>query len=352
MSLACITDVTGPVLTLEEKALYRATDPWAFFLFGRSCETPAQVRALCADLREAVGRECLIFIDQEGGRVQRLSPPIWPQFPYAALFGRMWQDDREKALEATYLQYRLMAQLMRECGITADCAPCLDLKIEGGHSVIGDRSFSSRPDIVAALARKAMEGLHAGGVASVVKHVPGHGRADTDSHKALPRVEADLENLSQDISVFKALRDAPMAMTAHVVFDALDQTAPATISPVIVSSIIREQIGFDGLLLTDDLTMKALSQSPQDNAAAAFAAGCDIAVLCNKPLETREAFLAACPRLEGKALARAQKAEAIAQITPEPFDAEAAWARFGDLTGLGKDMTLSVSSDPTFQAYA
>ena len=354
MSLACILDVAGPVLSDDERLMFATADPWAFILFGRSCETPEQVRQLCADLRAAVGRHCLIFIDQEGGRVQRLAPPVWSQFPALSLYGELYKKGPEEARQACYLHHRLMGQIMYETGINADCAPCLDLTIEGGHSVIGDRSLSSDPVAVAALGRAAIEGLRDAGVASVIKHMPGHGRAEADSHAGLPRVDAGTQALSQDISVFKALYDAPMAMTAHVVFEALDPDLPATLSPKLISQIIRKDIGFEGLLMTDDISMKALSADNDQvtNAESAFSAGADIAMFCHGTIEERLAFIAACPQLGGVSLARAQRAEAYARTPLEPFDTDAAWTKFGTLTGLGRHITYSVSPDPTDKAWA
>jgi beta-N-acetylhexosaminidase len=354
MSLACILDVAGPVLTDDERHLFGAADPWAFILFGRSCETPQQVMRLCDDLRAAVGRDCLIFIDQEGGRVQRLAPPVWSQFPALSLYGKLYLDNPDRARRACYLHHRLMGQIMHETGINADCAPCLDLTIEGGHGVIGDRSLSSDPKAVAVLGRAAIEGLRDAGVASVIKHMPGHGRAEGDSHVQLPRVDVGTQALAQDISVFKALYDAPMAMTAHVVFDALDPDLPASLSPKLISQVIRKHIGFDGLLITDDIAMKALSahRDQATNAESAFDAGCDIAMFCHGSIEARLAFIAACPQLAGESLARAQRAEAFARHPILPFDREAAWSEFGELTGLGRNIVYSVTADPTDKAWA
>lgn len=354
MSLACILDVAGPVLTDDERHLFAASDPWAFILFGRSCETPEQVTALCADLRACVGRDCLIFIDQEGGRVQRLGPPVWPQFPPLAHYGKMYASSQTSAVRACYLHHRLMGEVMASVGISADCAPCLDLAIEGGHSVIGDRALSGDPSAVAALGRAAIEGLRDSGIAAVIKHMPGHGRAEDDSHAGLPRIEVGSQALAQDISIFKALYDAPMAMTAHVVYDALDPDLPASLSPHLIGKVIREDIGFNGLLMTDDIAMKALSahNDQAHNADSAFQAGVDVAMFCHGTIEARLAFIAACPTLTGKSLERAQRAEAYARAPKLPFDTEAAWEEFGELTGLGRVITYSVSPDPTAKAWA
>jgi beta-N-acetylhexosaminidase len=354
MSLACILDVAGPILSDDERHLFAATDPWAFILFGRSCETPTQVAQLCADLRACVGRACLIFIDQEGGRVQRLGPPVWPQFPPLSHYGKMHATAPSKAVRACYLHHRLMGQIMADIGINADCAPCLDLAIDGGHSVIGDRALSSDPAAVAALGRAAIDGLRDSGVAGVIKHMPGHGRSEGDSHAGLPRIEVGTQALAQDISIFRALYDAPMAMTAHVIYDALDADLPASLSPQLIGKTIRQDIGFDGLLMTDDISMKALSLSHDQayNADSAFNAGADIAMFCHGSIEARLAFIAACPTLSGKSLERAQRAEAFARIPVTPFDTEAGWQEFGTLTGLGRVITYSLTPDPTAKAWA
>lgn len=353
MSLACILDVAGTTLSKDERNLFAATDPWAFILFGRSCETPQQVRTLCAELRDSVGRECLIFIDQEGGRVQRLGPPVWTQFPPLSLYGKIYSQAPERANEACYLHHRLMGSIMHSVRINADCAPCVDLSIEGGHSVIGDRAISSDPVAVGILGRAAIEGLRDAGVVGVIKHMPGHGRAEADSHAHLPQVEAGTQALAQDISVFKALCDAPMAMTAHVVYEALDPDKPATLSSKLISETIRRDIGFDGLLMSDDISMKALSQHSNQvaNAHSAFGAGIDVAMFCHGSLEARLAFLAACPQLSGKSLERSLRAEAFARDPVLPFDSEAAWLRFGALTGLGRNMVYSLTPDPTAKAW-
>jgi beta-N-acetylhexosaminidase len=347
MALACIVDVAGERLSADEKAFFRATDPWAFILFGRSCVSPDQMRALTDEMREAVGRDALIFIDQEGGRVQRLKPPVWPQFPTNATYGAMYLTDQDKALDAVWLHHRLIAHELRAVGVDADCAPCLDLRIEGAHSVIGNRAFSSDPDIVAALGRAAIAGLHAGGVASVIKHVPGHGRALADSHHGLPVLDTGLQGLAHDFAPFAALADAPMAMTAHIVYEALDAENPATLSATVIHDLVRGRFGFDGLLMTDDISMKALTGTSPAKAWAAISAGCDVAMLCNATLEDRLAFVAACPELSGKGLERAQAAEAVARKPAIEIDIEAAWARFGALTGHDRKTALSLGYDPT-----
>jgi beta-N-acetylhexosaminidase len=352
MSVACVIDVAGSVLTAQERRLFAARDPWAFILFGRSCETPAQLRALCEDLRDSVGRACLIFIDQEGGRVQRLAPPVWPRLPALSFYGRLWLDNPAYASEACNLHHQIMGHMLSEVGINANCAPCLDLRLEGASSAIGDRALSAEPTCVADLGRAGLAGLQAAGVAGVLKHMPGQGRATLDSHEALPRIAASKEMLEQDLLPFRANRSAPMGMIGHVVFDALDPLAPASQSRLVVEKWIRGAMGFDGLLMTDDLTMKALDQPDAVKAARVFDAGIDIAMRCHGTLEERDAFLEMCPTLSGPSLARAQRAEAYASKPAVAVDLEYLWSRFTELTGWERGMTLSISPDPTRKAWA
>ena len=285
MISACALGVRQAALDDERAALFRAARPWAFILFREACETKDQVRALCAALREAGGHDALIFIDQEGGRVARLRPPQWPAFPAAALYGQIHQTNPADAAEAAKLGYRLIAHELKALEINGDFAPVLDLPVPGADAVIGDRAFSADPEVVAALGRAALDGLHAGGVVGCVKHAPGHGRAEADSHVTLPRVAASRADLAKDFAPFRALCDAPAAMTAHIVYEALDRERPATCSPLVIDSVIRGEIGFQGLLMSDDLNMKALAQAMpgglRDHAAAARAAGCDIVVQCS-----------------------------------------------------------------------
>lgn len=346
MSIACVIDVAGTRPTKEEIAFFKDADPWGFILFGRSCESPEQLRALTDEIRQSVGRNCLIFLDQEGGRVQRLKPPIWPQWPTYSLYGKIYEQDPKAALEAAFLHHRLIAHTMRGVGIDADCAPCVDLVIEGAHSVIGDRAFSANPDIIAELGREAINGLHSGGVVSCIKHVPGHGRAKADSHHELPIVDEGGNQLAQDFAPFVSLNDAPIAMTAHVKYSSIDKTEPATLSKKVISEVIRGQIGFDGLLLTDDISMKALSGSIKEKAQKSIAAGCDIPMLCNASLEERMEFVAACPTLSGRSQERAAVAEAIAHAPIAEFDAAWHWARFAQITRLNT-AELTPNPDPT-----
>jgi beta-N-acetylhexosaminidase len=320
-----------PGLDPETAAFFRDANPWGFILFEGACVSRLQVRRLVESLWQTVDREALVFIDQEGGRVARLKPPEWPLFPAAASYGDLYRLDREAGLEACRLGHRLMAHELAPLGIRADCAPVLDLPAEGADPIIGDRAFGADPDQIAALGRAALAGLTDGGVAGVIKHVPGHGRADADSHLALPKVRAGRQALAQDFACFARLADAPMAMTAHVLYDAYDPTAPATISSLVVDKVIRGEIGFQGLLMTDDLGMKALAGTWAEKALASFAAGCDVALHCSGILAEMRELAAAIPTLAGAALERVRAADAAAAVTPRPFDSFEGRARLDEL---------------------
>jgi beta-N-acetylhexosaminidase len=345
LSLACIIDVAGTSLSKDEIAFFKDAQPWAFILFGRSCQNHEQIKALTSEIRMSVGRDCLIFLDQEGGRVQRLKPPLWPQWPTYSLYGAIYEINPDAAREAAFLHHRLIAHELRAVGIDADCAPCLDLAVEGAHSVIGDRAFSQSPEIIADLGRQAMNGLHAGGVTSVIKHIPGHGRANADSHHELPIVAEGHNQLAADFAPFKALNDAPIAMTAHVKYTAYDALDCATTSSKIINEIIRGEMGFDGLLISDDISMKALSGDNRQKAEACYEAGCEVPMLCNASLEDRQDFASACKTLSGKSLARANAAEAIARKPIVELDLALSWARFAELTRITKE--AEISFDPT-----
>lgn len=324
---AAIYGLAGPALSADEKAFFRDASPWGFILFARNVDSRKQLPRLCGALRDAVGRDAPVFIDQEGGRVQRLKPPTWRQAPPAGDFGALYERDPNAGLEAVRLNHRLLADELRACGIDADCAPCLDLQIEGADAIIGDRSFGSSPETVAALGRAAMDGLHAGGVASVIKHIPGHGRADADSHLALPRVATSRGELeTTDFAPFRALNAAPMAMTAHVVYSDIDPDDPATLSQEVIHSVIRGSMGYDGLLMTDDLSMKALSGTLASRADRSLAAGCDMILHCNGNRREMTVLASRVPALGGDALRRADAAADV-RTAPEDFDAEAALAR-------------------------
>ena len=320
---AFVCGCLGTRLGAEEIAFLRETAPWGLILFKRNVESREQLSALTAQFRDAVGRDAPVLIDQEGGRVQRLGPPHWAAYPAAARFEALG----EAAEEAARLTMRLIAHDLREVGITIDCAPDIDVADEATHAVIGTRAYSRDPARVAALGRAAMEGLIAGGVAPVIKHIPGHGRARADSHLELPVVDASREALQRDFAPFRALRDAPAAMTAHIVFTALDKTRPGTTSPDVIQGVVRDDIGFDGLLFSDDLSMKALGGAFDARTRAVFAAGVDIALHCNGDLAEARPVAEATPELSGKALARAQAVLAVIARGADDFDVEAGRAR-------------------------
>ena len=281
----------GPTLNEWERAFFAEAGPYGFILFKRNCETPDQVAALIGDLLESIGRpDAPVLVDQEGGRVQRLGPPHWRAMPAAARFGELAADDAEVGRDAVALNARLLGDELAACGFTADCAPVLDLSYPETHEAIGDRAFGSDPALVADLGRAVCDGLSAAGVLPIVKHMPGHGRATVDSHHELPRVSAGLAELeASDFAPFRALADVPWAMTAHIIFEAVDAERPATVSPRMIEEVIRGFIGFDGVIVSDDLSMKALSGSPSERAQASLAAGCDLVLHCNgKPEEMTE----------------------------------------------------------------
>lgn len=309
-SKALILGSSGLSLTEDEKAFFRGERPWGFIVFARNIAEPEQLRDLAAEMRDCAGQpDAPIFIDQEGGRVQRLRPPMAPDYPSGAALGALYQHDREAGLRAAWLMSRLHAFDLLSYGINADCLPVLDVPVEGAHDVIGNRAYGKTPDIVAAMGRAAMQGLQDGGVLPVIKHIPGHGRAFADSHHHLPVVEASLDELrAHDFPPFAALADAPMAMTAHVVYTAIDKDNPATTSRHAVDHIIRGELGFDGLLMSDDVSMKALSGDFAARTDAILAAGCDVVLHCNGLMDEMRAVAARAPVLSGRTLERAQKA--------------------------------------------
>ena len=280
---AVIFGCAGPDLTADERAFFREADPLGFILFARNVDTPERTHRLVEELRSSVARaEAPVLVDQEGGRVARMRPPHWRRAPPARLLGELYARDPERGLEATGLNARLLAADLRSIGADVDCLPVLDLGLPETHAAIGDRAFAGRPEPVAALGRAAAEGLMAEGVMAVMKHMPGHGRATVDSHHALPRVDVPRELLDRtDFLPFRLLSDLPWGMTSHLLFEAVDPAAPVTVSARAIAGIIRGHIGFDGLLLTDDLSMQALGGSLGERAARALAAGCDIALHCN-----------------------------------------------------------------------
>lgn len=322
---AFITGVSGLQLSTEERNFIRSERPWGFILFKRNVETPRQVASLVEELKSLVGEaDVPVLIDQEGGRVQRLGPPHWPIYPPGALFGSLYDIDPQLGLTAARLSARLIAADLDELGINVDCLPLADVPIPGADAVIGDRAYGTNPDKVASIARAVADGLEDGGILPVLKHIPGHGRATADSHFRLPEVRIAKSELERtDFAPFRALADLPMAMTAHVVFSALDPVHPATTSATIIAQVIRSEIGFQGLLMSDDVSMNALSGSISERARAIFAAGCDIVLHCNGHLDEMREVAAETPELSGKALQRAALALGSRQAA-RPFDRRAA----------------------------
>lgn len=297
--LAAIFGVSGPELTAEERAFFRDTQPLGFILFARNVQNPDQVRRLVADLRASVAhKDAPVLIDQEGGRVQRLRPPHWRAAPPAARFGALARSKGQVAAKAVFLNHQLIGAELAALGIDVDCAPLIDVQQPGAHDVIGDRAFGSDPEEVATLGRAAADGLVSGGITPVIKHLPGHGRSMVDSHHDLPRVTTSREELSRiDFLPFKRLRDLPWGMTAHIVYEALDPMLPATLSSKVIAEIIRGEIGFDGLLLTDDMSMKALNGTLDDLTRRSLTAGCDIVLHCNGKMEEMRLVAAGCAPL-------------------------------------------------------
>lgn len=334
---AFICGSSGTELTPDEVAFLRESDPWGFILFRRNIDTPEQTRALTEHFRSIVGRNAPVLVDQEGGRVQRLGPPHWPRYPPGRRFGEIYASDPLAGLAAARSTARLIADDLYRLGISVDCLPLCDVPQPGSHDIIGDRAYAEAPEPVALLARAAMAGLMEGGVLPVVKHVPGHGRAHADSHLSLPVVDTPREDLARiDFMPFAALADAPMAMTAHVVYSDLDPGFPATLSASIIGSVIRGDIGFTGLLMSDDLSMNALAGSLGERASRAIAAGCDVALHCNGNLEEMQAVASNAGTLTGPALARADAALAAAR-PPLDLDrghTEAKLAEWGGRAGV------------------
>jgi beta-N-acetylhexosaminidase len=307
--IPAIFGLSGLTLTDDERAFFRDSEPAGYILFGRNIENREQLRRLTDDLRSLDGRANLpILIDQEGGRVARMKSPEWPDFPSGAAFDALYERAPASAIEAARLNAMALASMLSEVGITVDCLPLLDVRQPGASDVIGDRALGSEPMRVAALGRAILSGLQDGGVVGIVKHIPGHGRALLDSHEELPVVSASDRDLQSDLAPFAALRDAAMAMTCHVVFNAWDPDRPATLSPLIIDSVIRQRIGFHGLLMTDDLDMKALSGDVPARAAAAVAAGCDIALNCWAKMDDMIGIAKALDPIGEKALSRLEGA--------------------------------------------
>ena len=335
MRSRAIYGCAGQSLSGAERDFFRAVKPWGFILFGRNINDPAQVRTLIAELRATVDdANTPILIDQEGGRVARLKPPYWRQRPPAARFGALHDGNPEMAREAVYLNARLIAHDLASLGINVDCLPVLDVPVPGAHDVIGDRAFASDPHIIIELGRAQIEGMLDGGVLPVMKHIPGHGRSMSDSHLALPRVTASAADLSAtDFVTFRSLDSCPLAMTAHVVYEAIDPQRPATTSPKVIRDVIRGEIGFAGLLMSDDLSMKALDGPLAARARAAQFAGCDLVLHCNGDMDEMRSVASEVKPLEGHSAKRS--AVALAHLhAPAPFDPAAAEARLAALLGI------------------
>lgn len=304
-----IFGLAGPVLGAEELAFFRDADPAGYILFGRNIENRAQLRALTDALRAIHGRgRTFICIDQEGGRVARMKAPEWLSYPPGAVFDRLYDLAPASAIEAARANAEALGLDLAEAGISVDCLPLLDVRQPGAHDVIGDRALGAEPLRVAALGKATLQGLAAAGVAGVVKHMPGHGRAGADSHKELPTVTAGEAELEIDLAPFRALADAPIAMTGHIRFTAWDAEAPATQSPFVIEEIIRKRIGFDGLLLTDDIDMEALAGSIPERAERSIAAGCDIVLNCWAKMPDMIGIAERLPQITAAAAARLDRA--------------------------------------------
>lgn len=328
-----ITGLSGLELTSHERAFLREARPWGFILFKRNIKSIDQVIRLVGETLHELGADAPVLTDQEGGRVQRLGPPHWPVYPPGAAYGRLYDLDPAKGLAAARLGARLIASDLYRLRIGVDCLPIADVPVHGADAVIGDRAYGDTPGKVAAIAGAVTEGLAAGGVLPVLKHIPGHGRATADSHERLPTVDTDRATLeATDFAAFRPLANLPMAMTAHVVFAAIDHVRPATTSATMIRDVIRGFIGFDGLLMSDDVSMGALSGSIGERTRASLAAGCDVVLHCNGKLDEMQAVAAEAPVLSGAALRRADAALAQRR-KPEDIDLAAARAQFAALMG-------------------
>jgi len=320
---AFITGLSGLEVTAAERAFLREARPWGLILFKRNVEDPAQVTELVAESLHHIGRKAPVLVDQEGGRVQRLGPPHWSAYPPGAAYGELYDRDPAQGLAAARLGARLIASDLLPLGINVDCLPLADVPVPGADAVIGTRAYGHTPAKVAAIAAAVAEGLQAGGLLPVLKHIPGHGRGNADSHEHLPVVSTDRATLeATDFAAFRPLRTIPLGMTAHVVFTAIDPVLPATTSVTMIREVIRGFIGFDGLLMTDDISMNALSGSIAERTRAAIAAGCDLVLHCNGKMHEMEQVAAEAPVLDSMARRRADAALA-ARSPADEFDVEA-----------------------------
>ncbi len=316
MSKAFICGCEGTILSSAERTFFARQDPWGLILFARNCETPEQVKSMVADFRDVVGRaDAPVLIDQEGGRVQRLGPPHWPRYPSGAQLSAAFAEDPEAGKRKARNLARLIAEDLISLGINVDCLPVLDVPQPGAHEIISDRAYGATPSSISELGWIMCQGLMEGGVLPVIKHLPGHGRAAVDSHLALPVVSASREELSEvDFAPFKALNEMPLGMTAHIIYEAFDGNQPATFSPVVIKDVIRTEIGFDGLLMTDDLSMHALDGSFSERARRSIEAGCDVVLHCNGDMQEMQQVADSVPELAGQAAVRAERA--LKRITP------------------------------------
>lgn len=331
-SRAFITGISATELSDAEREFICSERPWGFILFKRNIETPEQVTSLVQELRATLGDpDAPVLIDQEGGRVQRFGPPHWPAYPAGAVFGALYDVEPALGLTAARLSARLIAADLIDLGVTVDCLPLADVPVPGADAVIGNRAYGTEPGKVAAIARAVTEGLEQGGVLPVLKHIPGHGRATADTHFRLPEVDTSKTELERtDFAAFQPLADLPMAMTAHVVFSALDPAHPATTSATIIEQVIRGVIGFQGLLMSDDVSMNALAGSIAERTRAIVDAGCDMVLHCNGNLDEMREVARETPELSGQALQRARRALA-SRRAPQPFDRQAARAELDAL---------------------
>ena len=322
---AAIYGLEGTEITADERAFFKEADPAGFILFKRNCETRDQLIRLTSVLRDVSGRpEVPILIDQEGGRVARMRPPEWPAFPPGEAFDRLYQMAPSSAIEAARSNARALGLMLSDVGINVDCLPMLDVRQPGATDIVGDRALGSEPMQVSALGRATLDGLHSAGVLGVIKHIPGHGRALVDSHKELPVVVADETDLAVDLEPFERLRGAAMGMTAHVVYTAWDEERPGSQSPIVIREIIRERIGFDGFLMSDDIGMEALVGHHGERAAACVAAGCDVALHCDGKMENMLLVADAVPALSAEGEARLSRAMALTFTPQDGMDFAAA----------------------------
>ena len=334
-SRAFISGLSGLTLTADERAFLREARPWGLILFKRNIENKKQVTDLVEEASRELGGDTPVLIDQEGGRVQRLGPPNWPVYPPGAAYGAIYDRDPAAGLAAARLGARLIAADLIELGITVDCLPLADVPVRGADQVIGNRAYGETPDKVAAIAAAVAEGLMAGGVLPVLKHIPGHGRANADSHEKLPVVHADRATLeATDFAAFRPLKRIPLGMTAHVVFTAIDPVRPATTSATMIGEVIRGFIGFDGLLMGDDVSMGALSGTIAERSRASLAAGCDLVLHCNGKIDEMRAVASVAPELSGEAKGRADAALAVRK-SPAGIDLAAARSEFAAMMTSG-----------------